>query len=69
MGVCRATDTHDYMWSTPTRLYIVLDTTLQAYQEMQAAARSRLKTSEESITPRKIRVMRELRDEILRRYM
>ncbi len=33
--VCRATDTHDYMYSTPTRLYIVLDATLQAYNEMQ----------------------------------
>lgn len=36
---------------------------------LQSAATSRLGTSEESITPRKIRVMRELRDELLRRYM
>jgi hypothetical protein len=30
----RASDTHDYMWTTPQRLYIVLDTTLKAYEQV-----------------------------------
>ncbi len=65
----RATDTHDYMWSTPQRLYVVLDTTLKAYDQMRDAAASRLNTSEQSMLPTKVRVMKELRDELVRRYL
>lgn len=31
----RGTDTHDYMWTTPSRLYLVLDNTLRAYDAMR----------------------------------
>lgn len=65
----RETDTHDFLWSTPQRLYLLLDNTLRAYDDMRQAAMDRLNTSEESVTPRKVRIMRELRDEILRRYL
>ena len=68
-GPTRYTDTHDYMWSTPQRLHIVLDGTLQAFDDMQAAAVQRMKTSEADTTPWKVRAMRELRDEIRRKYL
>jgi len=68
-GPTRLTDTHDYMYSTPQRLYLVLDEALKAYDAMQAAAKERLNTSEASTTPRKVRIMKELRDEIMRRYL
>jgi len=65
----RGTDTHDYMWTTPDRLYLVLDNTLRAYSLMAGAAKDKLAASEESVSPRKIRLMRELRDEVVRRYL
>jgi len=68
-GPTPMTDTHDYMWSTPQRLFLVLDHTLRAYDQMRQAATERLNTSEDSVTPRKVRVMKELRDEIVRRYL
>jgi hypothetical protein len=68
-GPTRYTDTHDYMYSTPQRLYVVLDGTLQAFDSMQAAAAQRMKTSEADTTPWKVRAMRELRDEIRRKYL
>lgn len=67
--VCRGTDTHDYMWTTPNRLFLVLDNTLRAYSLMADAAQDKLAASEESVSPRKIRLMRELRDEVVRRYL
>jgi hypothetical protein len=42
---------------------------MQAYEDMRAAAATKLNSSEASVTPRKVRVMRELRDEIVRRYL
>ena len=67
--VCRSTDTHDYMYSTPGRLYLVLDNTLKAWELMRDGARQKLSASEASVTPLKIRVMRDLRDEIVKRYL
>jgi hypothetical protein len=57
------------MWTTPDRLYLVLDNTLRAYSLMAGAAKDKLAASEESVSPRKIRLMRELRDEVVRRYL
>ncbi|KAL6751217.1 hypothetical protein V8C86DRAFT_1814898 [Haematococcus lacustris] len=68
-GPTRATETHDYMWSTPQRLYAVLDGTLRAYEDMRNAAQTRLSSSEASVTPLKIKIMREIRDELVRRYL
>uniref|UniRef100_A0A7S3QLQ9 Uncharacterized protein n=1 Tax=Dunaliella tertiolecta TaxID=3047 RepID=A0A7S3QLQ9_DUNTE len=68
-GPSRGTDTHDYMWTTPNRLFLVLDNTLRAYNLMAGAAKTKLSASEESVLPRKIRLMRELRDELVRRYL
>lgn len=34
-GPTRNTDTHDYMWTTPTRLFAVLDGTIRAFEAMQ----------------------------------
>lgn len=68
-GPTRFTDSHDYLWSTPARLYAVLDGTLRAYDSMQAAAAQRMGASGEATTPWKITAMRELRDEIRRKYM
>lgn len=68
-GPTRFTDSHDYLWSTPARLYAVLDGTLRAYDSMQAAAAQRMGASGEATTPWKITSMRELRDEIRRKYM
>eukprot|EP00798_Chlamydomonas_sp_ICE-L_P027497 gene27497-4806_t len=68
-GPTRFTDTHDYMYSTPQRLYSVLHGTLEAYNDMQAQAGRALGASEMSTTPRKIIAMKELRDEIMTRYL
>jgi len=57
------------MWTTPNRLFLVLDNTLRAYNLMAGAAQSKLSASQESMLPRKVRVMKELRDEIIRRYL
>jgi hypothetical protein len=62
-------DTHDYFWTTPARLFAVLDGTLRAYDEMRAAAEKSLAQQDSNIMPRKVRVMRELRQEIMRRYL
>lgn len=68
-GPTKYTDSHDYMWSSPARLYAVLEGTLRAYDAMQSAATSRMGSSEAATTPWKVRAMRELRDEIRRRYL
>lgn len=68
-GPTRFTDTHDYLWSSPARLYAVLDGTLRAYDSMQAAAAQRMGASGEATTPWKIVAMRELKDEIRRKYL
>jgi phage terminase large subunit-like protein len=68
-GPMRYTDTHDYMWSTPQRLFVVLDGTLKAFDSMQAAAAQRMAANERTTTPWKVKAMRELRDEIMRRYL
>lgn len=62
-------DTHDWMWSTPQRLFLVLDGTLRAYDAMRVQAEAQLAQKGPDIMPRKVRVMRELRDEIMRRYL
>ena len=38
-GPTRLTDSHDFMYSTPQRLYSVLHGTLTAYADMQVGAR------------------------------
>jgi hypothetical protein len=110
-GPTQYTDSHDYLWSTPARLYAVrgwvfcawraagfwavpslrtfqptthiiqrpqpthppkqvLDGTLKAWEAMNAAASDRMGSSAEgSGVPRKIRAMREIRDEIRRKYL
>ena len=68
-GPTRFTDSHDYLWSTPARMYAVLDGTLRAYDSMQAAAAQRMGSSGEATTPWKITAMRELRDELRRKYL
>lgn len=68
-GPTRYTDSHDYLWSTPARLYAVLEGTLRAYDAMQSAATQRMGSSEAATTPWKVQAMRELRDEIRRRYL
>jgi hypothetical protein len=68
-GPTKYTDSHDYLWSSPARLYAVLEGTLRAYDAMQAAATTRMGSSEAATTPWKVRAMRELRDEIRRRYL
>lgn len=68
-GPSRFTDSHDYMWSSPARLYAVLEGTLRAYDAMAGAAKERMGASGEATTPYKVAAMRELRDEIRRRYL
>jgi hypothetical protein len=51
------------------RLFLVLDNTLKAYNEMQAGAVDNLGTPKEAILPRKVRMMMILREEIVRRYL
>lgn len=68
-GPTRYTDSHDYLWSTPARLYAVLDGTLKAFDAMQAAAKANMNSSDQDTTPRKVRAMRELREEIRRKYL
>ena len=70
-GPTKYTDSHDYLWSTPARLYAVLDGTLKAWESMQAAAVDRMGAGGEGAAgvPRKVRAMRELRDEIRRKYL
>ncbi|KAF8055819.1 hypothetical protein HT031_006594 [Scenedesmus sp. PABB004] len=68
-GPTRYTDSHDYLFSTPARLYAVLEGTLRAYDAMNAAASARMGAGGEDNTPWKIAAMRELRDEIRRRYL
>lgn len=68
-GPVRGTDSHDYLYSTPARLYKVLDGTLKAWQEMQQGAQGKMGVSEKASTPRRVVAMRELRDEIRRRYL
>ena len=57
------------MWSTPARLFAVLDGTLRAYDSMREAAAKNLSQSDAAVTPRKVKAMRELRDEVMRRYL
>ena len=57
------------MWTTPARLFAVLDGTLRAYDAMKDAAGRQLRQSEAAVLPRKVRIMKELRDEIMRRYL
>lgn len=47
----------------------LLDETLKAYDAMRNAARSRLNTSDGSIYPRKVRIMKMMRDALLKKYM
>ncbi|GIM11879.1 hypothetical protein Vretimale_15350 [Volvox reticuliferus] len=68
-GPVRATETHDYLYSTPQRLFLVLDNTLRAYFAMRDGAAKNLNTPEAAVLPRKIRVMMELRDDLIRRYL
>ncbi|GLC45942.1 hypothetical protein PLESTF_000714900 [Pleodorina starrii] len=68
-GPVRATETHDYLYSTPERLFLVLDNTLRAYFAMRDGAAKNLNTPEAAVLPRKVRAMMELRDEIIRRYL
>ncbi|GIL63110.1 hypothetical protein Vafri_17236 [Volvox africanus] len=68
-GPVRATETHDYLYSTPQRLFLVLDNTLRAYFTMRDGAAKNLNTPEAAVLPRKIRVMMELRDDLIRRYL
>ncbi|GAX73760.1 hypothetical protein CEUSTIGMA_g1211.t1 [Chlamydomonas eustigma] len=63
------TDTHDYMWTTPQRLYAVLDGTIKAFEAMQEEAGKQMGSSKATSTPVKIRDMRLLRDEVVRRYL
>lgn len=51
------------------RLFLVLDSTLQAYSAMQGAAVERLGTAKETVLPNKVRLMMELRDDLMRRYL
>ncbi|GFR51166.1 hypothetical protein Agub_g13524, partial [Astrephomene gubernaculifera] len=68
-GPTRATDTHDYLYSTPQRLFLLLDNTLRAYNLMKDGAAKNMNTPEAAVLPRKVRVMMELRDELVRRYL
>jgi len=68
-GPVRGTDSHDFLYSTPGRLYKVLDGTLRAWAEMQQGAQGKMGVSEKSSTPRRVTAMLELRDEIRRRYL
>ncbi|EFJ51826.1 hypothetical protein VOLCADRAFT_109605 [Volvox carteri f. nagariensis] len=68
-GPVRATETHDYLYSTPQRLFLVLDNTLRAYFAMRDGAAKNLNTPEAAVLPRKVRVMMELRDDLIRRYL
>jgi hypothetical protein len=62
-------ETHDYFWTTPARLFAVLDGTLRAYDAMRVAAEKNLSQEGPDIMPRKVRLMRSLREEIMRRYL
>lgn len=102
-GPTRSTDTHDYMWTTPERLFAVLDGTIKAFDMMQvgegvgrrvegeqagplccpsllwprallvpmmqAEAGKKMGSSKSASTPGKIKDMRIIRDEIMRRYL
>ncbi len=68
-GPTRQTDSHDYMYTTPGRLFVILNETLKAFEAMQAQASSAMGADAASSTPRKVAAMRALRDEIVRRYL
>lgn len=68
-GPTRYTDTHDYLWTTPQRLYRLLDETLKAYEAMRAGAKQAYASSDGSMYPRKIRIMMELRAALVKKYL
>jgi hypothetical protein len=105
-GPTANTDTHDYMFTTPNRLFAVLDGTIRAFDAMQVRdlegnpdedrglsdrlslklyklcllssdrifflqdeAGKQMGSNRASTTPLKIKDMRALRDEVVRRYL
>ena len=68
-GPTRYTDSHDYLWSTPARLYAVLEGTLKAWSAMQGTEPAKAAGTDGPNVPYKVAAMRELRDEIRRRYL
>ena len=68
-GPTRYTDSHDFLWSTPARLYAVLEGTLKAWGAMQGTEPARAAGTDGPNVPRKVVAMRELRDEVRRRYL
>jgi hypothetical protein len=68
-GPTRYTDSHDYLWSTPARLYAVLEGTLKAWAAMQGTEPAKAAGTDGPNVPYKVAAMRELRDEIRRRYL
>ncbi len=57
------------MWTTPERLHTILEATVAAYEAMRKQAQAKLGASEQSVTPWKVKIMKELRDELIRKYL
>ena len=68
-GPTMNTDSHDFMFTTPARLYAVLDGTIRAFEAMQAQASTKMGSSKGSTTPLKILDMIKIREELIKRYL
>ena len=55
-------------YSTPQRLYVVVNETVKAFDAMQAQATQAMKQDAVS-EPRKVRILRDIRNEIVRKYL
>lgn len=68
-GPTRASETHDYMYSTPQKLHTVLAATVEAYDMMRKEAKKSMGATDEAVLPYTVKTMKSLRDEIYRRYL
>lgn len=63
------TEQRDYLWTTPQRLFQVVDGTLQAYEAMKQGAKDQYNMGGMTIMPSKVKAMMEIRQLLIKRYL